>query len=127
MEIKLMAQIRYPVFFMVLALIALITATTAQARGRQGFPTPPPLDENRPVVYVTSQGLFYDSIVVATLPPEGPFQKLEMTPDGLQTEFGPGDPNYLGGRWWVDANGDNMMDGGDMYFMCPLLAPGYTM
>jgi hypothetical protein len=51
-----------------------------------------------------SQGLYYDSIVVATLPFKGRFQKLEMGPNGLQTEFGPGDPGYLGGRWWVDAN-----------------------
>jgi hypothetical protein len=78
-----------------------------------------------PVIYVTSQGLFYDSIVVADLPPRGPFQKLEMTgPTGFQTEFGPGDPGYVGGRWWVDANDDGEMNEGDAYFMCPLLGPG---
>jgi hypothetical protein len=76
---------------------------------------------------VTSQGLAYDSIVVATLPPKGRFQKLEMGgPTGLQTEFGPGNPGYLGGRWWMDVNGNNQMDNGDMFFMCPLLAPGYA-
>ena len=78
-----------------------------------------------PVVYVTSQGLFFDSIVTTMLPPKGPFQKLEMTgPSGLQTEFGPGDRGYVGGRWWVDVNGDDEMDGGDLYFSCPLLGPG---
>ena len=122
-----MTQARYPILFTVLALLALGTTATAQAQGRQGFPTPPPLQENRPVVYVTNQGLFYDSIVVATLAPEGRFQKLEMVDDGLQTEFGPGDPGYLGGRWWLDINGDDVMDGGDIYFLCPLLAPGYTL
>jgi hypothetical protein len=121
-----MAQIRHQILFTALALMALAAATTgkAQAHG-QDFATPPPLQESRPVVYVIGQGLFYDSIVVATLPPRGPFQKLEMDgPSGLQTEFGPGDPGYLGGRWWLDVNGDDEMDGGDMYFMCPLLAPG---
>ena len=78
------------------------------------------------VVYVTSQGLFYDSIVLGDLPPHGPFQLLEMTgPSGLQTEFGPGDPGYLGGRWWVDVNGNGEMDPGtDNFFLCPLLPPG---
>lgn len=114
-----MTQIRN-VLFTLLALIALGTVATASAR--QNFQIP----QNRPVVFVTSQNLYYDSIVVATLPPKGRFQKLEMVNGGLETEFGPGDPGYLGGRWWVDVNGNNQMDGGDMYFMCPLLAPGYT-
>ncbi len=78
-----------------------------------------------PVVYVTSQGLFFDSIVTTMLPQKGPFQKLEMTgPSGLQTEFGPGDQAYVGGRWWVDVNGNEKMDGADLYFSCPLLGPG---
>lgn len=73
------------------------------------------------VVYVTSQGLFYDTFVTnEVLPMEGPFQKLE---NGT-TEFGPGDPGYLGGRWWVDTNGDNVMDAGDRFFHCPLFGPG---
>ena len=78
-----------------------------------------------PVVYVTGQGLAYDSIVVTDLPMKGNFQKLEMGgPTGLQTEFGPGDTGYLGGRWWLDANGNGVMDTGDAFFMCPLLGPG---
>jgi hypothetical protein len=79
-----------------------------------------------PVIYVTSQGLYYDSIVTADpLPPHGRFQKLEMAgPTGLQTEFGPGDQGYVGGRWWVDVNEDGEMDGDDAYFSCPLLGPG---
>jgi hypothetical protein len=81
-----------------------------------------------PIIYVKSQDLFYDSIVTADpLPPHGPFQELEMggpSPSGLQTEYGPGDSGYRGGRWWVDVNGNGEMDGDDHYFSCPLLGPG---
>lgn len=76
-----------------------------------------------PVIYVTSQGLYYDSIVKTDLPPKGPFQLLEMGPNGLQTEFGPGDVGYIGGRWWKDNNGNGEIDEGET-FMCPLLPPG---
>jgi hypothetical protein len=76
-------------------------------------------------VFVSSQGLYYDTFVSAdSLPYKGRFQKLM---DGV-TEFGPGDPGYLGGRWWVDANGNGEMDppgeDGDVYVLCPLLPPG---
>ena len=79
-----------------------------------------------PVVYVESQGLFYDSIVLADLPAKGRFQELKpgVGPSGLATEFGPGDTGYLGGRWWIDANGNDYMDEGDAFFLCPLLGPG---
>lgn len=80
-----------------------------------------------PVIYVTGQGLFYDSIVVTDLPQEGNFQRLELagpSPNGLQTEFGPGDVGYLGGRWWLDANGDGVEDDDEPHFSCPLLGPG---
>jgi len=80
------------------------------------------------VIYVTSQELYYDSILAAPmLPPHGPFQLLEPTagPGGIpQTEFGPGDRGYVGGRWWVDVNGNTEMDEEDAYFSCPLLGPG---
>ena len=79
-----------------------------------------------PVVFVESQGLFYDSIVLTDLPARGRFQELKpgVGPSGLATEFGPGDPGYLGGRWWIDANGNHYMDEGDSFFLCPLLGPG---
>jgi hypothetical protein len=103
----------------------LMSPTTASAkRGGEGG------RGDGPVIYVTGQGLIYDSIVTADpLPPHGPFQKLEMGgPTGLQTEFGPGDPGYVGGRWWLDLNGNGVMDppgeDGDKYFSCPLLGPG---
>jgi hypothetical protein len=75
------------------------------------------------VVYVSSQALYYDTFVTAeTLPMKGRFQKLE---NGV-TEFGPGTPGYLGGRWWVDVNGNDIMDQGDSFLLCPLLGPGRT-
>lgn len=83
-----------------------------------------------PVVYVTSQDLFYDSIVLGDLPYNGTenFQQLEPGegPSGLQTEFGPTDTGYFGGRWWVDMNENGFMDEEDVYFLCPLLGPGRT-
>jgi hypothetical protein len=72
-------------------------------------------------VYVTSQGLYYDTFAaVDPLPMQGPFQLLEAG----TTEFGPGDPGYLGGRWWEDLNGNRIQDQDDHYFLCPLLGPG---
>jgi hypothetical protein len=73
------------------------------------------------VVFVTSQGLYYDTFVTSDpLPMEGKFQLLV---NGT-TEFGPGDPGYLGGRWWEDLNGNGIQDSGDHFFHCPLLPPG---
>jgi hypothetical protein len=73
------------------------------------------------VVYVTSQRLYYDTFVARDpLPMEGQFQLLV---NGT-TEFGPGDPGYLGGRWWEDVNQNGIQDGGDHFFLCPLLPPG---
>jgi hypothetical protein len=74
-------------------------------------------------VTVESSGLTYDSIVTAQLPAHGPFQKLVPVDGHLTTAYGPGDPGYLGGRWWLDANGNNEMDPGET-FLCPLLGPG---
>ncbi len=102
---------------MFVVVLSLIVAVPAFAKGgRAGTEVS---------IYVTGQGLVYDSVVTTNLPPHGPFQKLEMGgPTGLQTEFGPGDPGYVGGRWWVDANGNGEMDSEDAYFSCPLLGPG---
>ncbi|WP_105253328.1 hypothetical protein [Pseudoalteromonas sp. T1lg75] len=80
-----------------------------------------------PVIYVTSQNLYYDTLLLKDLPFNGTenFQLLEMDgPTGVQTEFGPMDTGYYGGRWWVDANPNGFMDEGDVYFLCPLLGPG---
>jgi hypothetical protein len=73
------------------------------------------------VVFVTSQQLYYDTFVVKDpLPMEGRFQLLANG----QTEFGPGQPGYLGGRWWEDLNANGVQDASDHYFLCPLLPPG---
>ena len=78
-------------------------------------------DRTPGVVYVTSQNLYYDTFVVKDpLPMQGKFQLLS---DG-ETEFGPGQPGYLGGRWWVDVNANGVQDSGDRFFLCPLLPPG---
>jgi hypothetical protein len=95
-----------------LAAALVIVATTSAAGGRAG---------DTGVIYVTSQGLYYDTfVVVDPLPMHGKFQLLE---NGT-TEFGPGDPGYLGGRWWEDLNGNGVQDAADHFFLCPLLPPG---
>jgi hypothetical protein len=101
------------VLLMVLAIALGAAAPVSAGRG----------NETPGVVYVTSQGLYFDTFVVKDpLPFEGRFQRIE----GGSTEFGPGDPGYLGGRWWEDTNGNNIMDATDHYFLCPLLGPGRT-
>lgn len=98
---------------LVLALLA-ISAPVSAKGGRAGA-----IGE----VYVTSQGLYYDTFVTTErLPMRGRFQLLV---DG-STEFGPGDPGYLGGRWWIDVNGNGEQDQGDTFLLCPLLGPGRT-
>ena len=82
-----------------------------------------------PIVNVTSQGLTYDSIVVADpLPFNGTDNWQQLIPTGvmgvLDTQYGPGDQGYFGGRWFVDMDGDNLPSDGDHFFLCPLLGPG---
>lgn len=77
------------------------------------------------VIYVISQGLYYDTFGTADpLPNEGPFQKLYPGVPTPATLYGPGDPGYVGGRWWIDVNEDGERDEGDHFFACPLLGPG---
>jgi hypothetical protein len=76
----------------------------------------------RTVVYVASQGLCYESVVAPnSLPDEGPFQLLVPSTicgqGTFMTEFGPGDPGYVGGRW-VTLQG--------IRFSCPLIGPGFA-
>jgi hypothetical protein len=79
-----------------------------------------------PVIYVTSQDLYYDTLLLGDLPFNGTDNFQQLDPTGPQTEFGPGDTDYYGGRWWVDANMNGYMDDQDVYFLCPLLGPGRT-
>jgi len=104
--------------------IALMTSSVNAKERTKGRGAP-----GLPVIYVTSQDQFYDTILLGSLPYNDTqnFQLLEMDgPTGVQTEFGPTDPGYYGGRWWVDANPNGYMDEGDVYFLCPLLGPGRT-
>jgi hypothetical protein len=98
-------------------------AVTAPASsGGQTAVSPSRFGDRTPgVIFVTSQGLYYDTFVVKDpLPMEGRFQLLTNG----QTEFGPGQPGYLGGRWWQDLNTNGVQDPEDHYFLCPLLPPG---
>jgi hypothetical protein len=91
------------------------TGGTVSATARSGGPP------SGGVIYVTSQGLYFDTFVaVDPLPLQGPFQLLANG----QTQFGPGNPGYLGGRWWEDLNGNGIQDTADHFFLCPLLPPG---
>jgi hypothetical protein len=106
-----MARTRY-VLLLGLSLALMVASPAFAAGGRPG---------SSGVVFVTSQGLYFDTFVTNDpLPMQGPFQLLENG----QTEFGPGDPGYLGGRWWEDLNGNGLQDAGDHFFHCPLLGPG---
>jgi hypothetical protein len=107
------AKVKYGVGIGVVALVCVLSfALTASANRGNGA-----LGE----VYVSGQGLYYDTFVSAqVLPNKGPFQKLE---NGV-TEYGPGDHGYVGGRWWIDNNGNNERDEGDTFLLCPLLPPG---
>ena len=94
-----------------LPLLAVITGATSSVYAAER-------DTGRgtgPVIYVTSQGLYYDSIVLADVPANGRFQQLIPGENGLETEFGPGQPGHLGGRWWLDLNGDSVMNTGDKF------------
>lgn len=95
----------------VLALLVVVPASANRGNGELG------------VVYVRSQGLYYDTFVSAQeLPMKGPFQKLEAG----ATDYGPGDQGYVGGRWWIDVDNDNIMEETDTFLLCPLLGPGRT-
>ena len=76
-----------------------------------------------PVVYVKSQGLYYDSVFARSdMPLKGKFQAIETggPHGGLQVEYGPGDPEYNGGLWKEDFNGSGTYH----VLCCPLLGPG---
>ena len=81
------------------AMFAAVAATAPMVRAKDYRTTSRGTD---PMICVTSKGLVYDSIVLDDLPNEGPLQLLEV-----------------GGRWWIDVNGDGEMDDGYKYFICP--------
>ena len=83
-----------------------------------------------PTVFVTDQGLVYDSIVVAEgLTWNGQDNWQLLVPGGmggadLTTDAGPGSEDYFGGRWYFDDDGTPGLSAGDTFFICPLLGPG---
>jgi hypothetical protein len=80
-----------------------------------------PGDREPRVVFVISQGLFFDTAAAPQpLPMHGEFQLLISG----RTEFGPGQGGFLGGRWWEDLNHNGIKDHGDHFFFSPLLSPG---
>jgi hypothetical protein len=106
----------------IIAVLVLAVAAPALAkRGGEGG------RGDGPVIYVTGQGLYYDSIITADpVPNKGPFQELVPGgPSGLMTEFGPGDQGYVGGRWFIDTDDVLGRSDGDTFFICPLLGPGF--
>lgn len=99
--------------------LAAVMAVTPVSAGRGNAETG--------LIYVASQGLYYDTFATADLPMHGRFQQLfpGAGPGGVAlTTYGPGEPGHLGGRWWVDANANGVMDENDAFFLCPLLGPG---
>ena len=98
---------------LVVALVAVVPALANRGDGALG------------VVYVESQGLYFDTFVTVqelkfTGTNGGSFQPLA---NGV-TPYGPGDPGYRGGRWWIDSNGNGYLDADDAFVLCPLLGPG---
>jgi hypothetical protein len=76
------------------------------------------------VIKVNSNGLYYDTFAPTIVPytgqNDGSFQQLY---DDGSTDFGPGDPGYRGGRWWID-DGDGYIGPEDTFVLCPLFGPG---
>lgn len=106
------------VMLVVLSLVVAVPVAFAKRGGEGGR-------GDGPIIYVRSQELYFDSIVTADpLPMKGNFQQLVPVDGGLETDYGPGDREYKGGRWWVDVNGDGEQNEGDHFFNCPLLGPG---
>jgi hypothetical protein len=127
---KMIGLISLVVFSTLLSVPLVFASPPPQAKG-----PPAHIDEPEAVIYVTSQGMYYHTIVPyagGSLPYNGhngaSFQPINPNPNPAETPYGPGDPGYRGGRWWVDVNGNGEMDpegeGGDHYFLCPLLGPG---
>ena len=77
-------------------------------------------------VYVTSQGLYYKTFVS-----QAPLKYNGHNGDSFQllntgtgsTMYGPGDPGYRGGRWWID-DGNGIIGYEDTFVLCPLIGSG---
>ena len=93
----------------------------AQSASWSTAPAPGTGSSHPTVIFVVTQGLFFTTCqVTQLLPMHGEFQLLVNG----RTNFGPGQPGYLDGRWWEDLNGNSIQDRADRFFLCPLLLPG---
>src|SRR5688500_1620828 len=79
-------------------------------------------DHQKPIIiFVDSQGLFFDACIVPEpLPMDGEFQLLTSG----RTQFGPGQTPWLAGRWWEDHTGSGIQDQADDLVFCPLVLRG---
>ena len=113
--------------FLLLVVSSLATLTVPAVYAQPADRPVGPRDPSH-TIYVTSQGKYFDTIVPISsaqgLPwsihNTGSFQPLS---NGV-TPYGPGDPGYRGGRWWIDSNPNGYQDADDTFFLCPLLGPG---
>ena len=98
-----------------------VSPDIAQSASWSTAPAPGSGGTHPPVIFVVTQGLFFTTCAVKQLlPMHGEFQLLV---DG-RTNFGPGQPGYLDGRWWEDLNRNGIQDRADHFFLCPLVLPG---
>jgi hypothetical protein len=123
---RIIGLVSVVVFSLLLSVPLVLAVPPPQARGPPGH-----IDEPEAVIYVTSQEKYYHTIVPyagGNLPWNGhnggSFQPLDTSTSPASTPYGPGDPGYRGGRWWVDSNHNGYQDAEDTYFLCPLLGPG---
>lgn len=78
-------------------------------------------DRNCGVIFVISQGLFFDTrLVTDRVTMHGEFQLLIAG----RTAFGPGQPGFLNGRFFEDLNRNGIQDLADHFFVCSLITPG---
>ena len=120
-------MLRKIVVLLVTAVVALTVALPVYAQGATPADPPPKFGRNQEtlgVIYVTGQQLYYDTFVpVQKLPWNGNDESFQPLYDGV-TPYGPGDPGYKGGRWWIDSNPNGYQDAGDTFLLCPLFGPG---
>ena len=98
-----------------------VSPDIAQSASWSTVPAPGTGGSHPAVIFVVTQGLFFTTCKVKqVLPMHGEFQLLVND----RTNFGPGQPAYLEGRWWEDLNGNGIQDQADHFFLCPLVLPG---
>ena len=104
-----------------LALACSSSPTSPDVTRSAAWTANPPKEQRPIVIFVISQGLFFDACVQPTpLPMHGEFQLILNS----RTELGPGQVGFLNGRWWEDLNRNGIQDAADNFFFCPLVGLG---